>query len=129
MYILLSIPMIDLSKTKLNLPQPTINNCGGYRIDINGKLVPMYSSIDLTVCGLTALYNKEQSVSNLSEWFLRNSWPIAEAWVICTIGKFEGNLLSIMNYSIIEWKVLCKSDLDLHMLFRKNAPFTFRTHL
>lgn len=120
MYIL-TMPQIDLSKTPLKLVQPTNKNCGGFRFP-GVKPIPAYSPIDLTICGLTALHNGEQLVTDLSAWFIQNNFRIAEQWVYVTIGKKD----NFKTCAISEWKYHVPSNNKLEKIFNKNAPFTFR---
>lgn len=124
-YILLAVPAVNAGLFPLSLPIPTISMAGGYRgIGKNGQIIPMYSPIDIAICGLTALYNREQSVTSLNDWFLNNPDPIAEVWVTCTLLNFENQYIN--TYSIAEYKIFCEYDSALLTLFKKNAPFTFR---
>lgn len=129
-YILLTVPCIDITKTCLYLPIATLKNSGGYRIKLDANtILPSYSPIDLAVAGLTALYLREQSIYDLSKWFLTHINPISESWVACNISKIDKNNSTYDNmwtYSITEWKAICKDNSKLKTLFKKNAPFTFR---
>ena len=125
---IITMPQIDISRTPLELPKPTLKNCGGYRLPIietvSGKhnLVTAYSSIDLSVCGLTALYNGERSVTDLSKWFINNEYKIAELWINISIGDND----RVLTHNISEWKHHIISNSSLNKLFKNNAPFTFR---
>ncbi len=124
-YIILAVSVCDIERMPLGLPIATLGTSGGYRAKINDDIIPMYSPIDVAVCGLTALHNREQSVISLNDWFSKNPNPIGELWITCTVTD-TGN---IHTFSILEWKLLCKNNRQLHSLFKKNAPFTFRNYL
>ncbi len=129
---LLTIPVTDMSKTPLDLPLPNKGNAGGFRV-INHSYSTndgvactgtsfAYSPIDISVASLTALYNGEQSVSDLSKWFINNTYRVAEIWLSCTVKS--GSV--VLTHTIAEWKIITLSDDKLLRLFKKNAPFTFR---
>ncbi len=124
-YSLLTVPAIDISRTVLDLPAATLGNTGGHRtVDSIGRVIPGYSHIDLTVCGLTALSNNERVVTDLSKWFLDNEHPIALAWVSCsTIYNPKG---IIEHHSLADWMIVVRKNKKLLSLFKHNAPFTFR---
>ena len=128
-YIILAVTVCDIEKMPLNLPIATLGTSGGYRAKINNDIISMYSPIDIAICGLTALYNKEQSVTSLNDWFNKNDdFNIGELWVTCTTIDTSTDIFnnSINTHSILEWKFLCKDNNQLHSLFKKNAPFTFK---
>lgn len=116
---ILTMPQIDMSQCPFVLPPPSLSNCGGHRSPIDGK--PMYSLIDLTVCGLTALHNGEQSITDLSKWFIENDFRVAELWVYISI-----LIKDVHTHSIAEWKIYANNNDRLMKLFKNNAPFTFR---
>jgi len=130
---LLDTSILDI----FNLPEPSINNTGGFRTRLINEnnvssIVFSYSPIDLCVAGLTQYYLNNKSdnnghspivITNLSEWFIQNNDRIGEMWVTCTT-LINGLIIA---HNIIEWKILCKLDSRLHLLFKKNAPFTFRS--
>ena len=129
-YIILAVSSVDISRTPLVLDIPTLGTSGGYRIPSEGykeQYLPAYSPIDIAVCGLTALYNREQSVTSLNDWFVANPNPIAEAWVTCTIAELYKIRINIQTLSIADWKRVSKGIHQLEELLKKNAPFTFRT--
>lgn len=126
-YILLAVPAINASFFPLYLPEPSLANTGGYRFNNKGEIVAQYSPIDIAICGMTALYYKEQSVTSLNDWFIKNPFPIGKAWVTCTISITTNKDLVINTLSISEWELLCKHNSKLYTLLKKNAPFTFRT--
>lgn len=123
---IITIPQTDLSKTPLSLPKATLKNCGGYKLPLDNKtFLPTYSPIDLSVCGLTALYNGEQSITDLSAWFIQNEFRVAETFIHVTVCEKE----KILTHSITEWKHHSQSNNKILRLFNKNAPFTFRRKL
>lgn len=127
---ILTIPQIDLSKTPLNIPKATLKNCGGFRLpiaDAKASALPSYSPIDLAVCGLSAIHNNEESVTNLSDWFIQNPYRIGEVYVYVTVGnKTNQNSIKYKTLNVSEWKHHIISNKKLESLFIKNAPFTFR---
>ena len=131
MHILLGITSVDIGRLPLDLEFPSLSRSGGYRIPnpiIKGEYLPAYSPIDIAVCGLTALYFKEQSVISLNDWFINNEKPLGELWVTCTISTLTDNykIMKIETNNIITWKQLSFHNKKLLTLFKKNAPFTFR---
>jgi len=121
---LLTVPAIDISRTVLNLPIATLGNSGGNRTQgIRGRFEPSYSQIDIAICGITSLFQKESEVTDLSKWFLDNPNPIGEIWVTCTTITDIGDTAS---HTILEWKHLARYYKKIKKLFKHNAPFTFR---
>ena len=110
---ILTIPQIDMSQCPFNLPVPSLKNNGGYRIVIlDGKPALAYSPIDLTVCGLTALHNGEQSIDDLSKWFVNNIVRIGEQWI--NINVLVNN--QVHTYTIAEWKLHAKTEMKIMKL-------------
>lgn len=125
-YIILAVSVVDVEKTPLDLPIATLSTSSGYRIKFNNDIVPCYSPIDISICGLTALHNREQSVTSLNDWFIKNIDPLGELWVTCTVAWIEDEVMLVETHSVIEWKLLCKTNKQLKTLFKKNAPFAFK---
>jgi len=126
---LISIPTINISLTPLNLQPPTEHNTGGHKLILNDEIIYTYSPIDLTICGLTSIYLKQNNISDLSKWFIQNPYRIAESWITCTttINKANSFIDSVITtLTISGWKILTKTNSILLGLFINNAPFTFR---
>jgi hypothetical protein len=119
---IVSLPTINITKTSLYLPSPTRYNTGGYKINIDNKIIYEYSPIDLTIAGLTSIYLHQTNITNLSRWFLCNPNRIAESWVTCTI-SIKTNLIT---FTISGWKIISRDNPLINSLFIKNSPFTFR---
>lgn len=118
---------MDVGLTKLDLPLPNEGNCGGYRQFIDtvtyNDSIFTYSPIDICVAGLTSIYTQE-TIIDLSKWFVNNPEPLGEAWVTCTILHTKTN--TIINENIAALKVICKYNSAIRKLLKVNAPFTFR---
>lgn len=132
-FIMLAVPAFNISLTPLLLPPPTLGLTGGYKaMGINGKLVPDYSPIDIAICGITALFNREQyPISSLNDWFMANPHQRAEWWVSCTIAELitistNKVTMEINTFKIAELKELCQYNTDLKIFLKRNAPFTMR---
>ena len=128
-YIMVAVPAFKTSLTTVLLPTPSLGESGGYKtLDVNGKLVPDYSPIDIAICGLTSLYTKEkQPIRSLNNWFTTNPHHIAEWWVSCTIVELTNNRMVISSKTIAEWKAIGKNNYELNIVLKRNAPFTMRS--
>ena len=128
-YIIIAVPAINMSLTPLRLPVATLGNNGGYReLTVEGNIVAAYSPVDIAICGLAALYNGEQLVTSLNNWFISNPCSLSMLWVTCSIVKSPTRdvYTSIDCKNMLEWEVLGRNNSKLRTVLKKNAPFTFR---